>query len=183
MVVYKDTSISTGRCKKGFTLTEFLVALGVGMLVLLATVALTLFSAKSFASISNYVDLDARSREALDRLTRDVRQVNRLATMSSTSLVFEDADGSTLQYVYSPSAKTLSRIKGSDTNVLLEACDSLNFSIYQRGPIGGTYNQYPTASAATCKLIEVSWKCSRNVMGAAINTESVQTAKIVIRKQ
>jgi len=27
----------------------------------------------------------------------------------------------------------------------------------------------------------VSWKCSRTILGAKINTESVQTAKIVLR--
>lgn len=183
MVVYKDTSIDAVRRTRGFTLTEFLVALAVGMLVLVATGSLLLFCGKSFASISNYADLDARSRDALDHLTRDVRQVNRLTSQSSTSLVFEDFDGAALEYVYSPSAKTLTRVKGSDSNILLESCDSLAFAIYQRGPIGGTYNQYPTAIASTCKLIEVSWKCSRDVMGSTFNTESVQTAKIVIRKQ
>jgi hypothetical protein len=30
-------------------------------------------------------------------------------------------------------------------------------------------------------MIDVSWKCSREILGAKINTESVQTAKIVIR--
>jgi hypothetical protein len=32
-------------------------------------------------------------------------------------------------------------------------------------------------------LIEVSWICSRQIFGKKVNTESVQTAKIVIRKQ
>ena len=182
-MVCNATSTKRTRRNRAFTLPEFLIGMGVGMLVLLATSGIVLFSAKSFASISNNVDLDAHSRDALDHLTRDVRQVNRLVSNTTTNLVFEDADGSSLEYVYSPRAGTLSRVKGGTTETLLESCDSLTFSIYQRGPIGGTYDQYPTASATTCKLIEVSWKCSRNVMGTAFNTESVQTAKIVIRKQ
>lgn len=183
MVVYKDTSINRRRRVRAFTLTELLVGIAIGMLVLLGTSGLTIFSAKSFASISNYVDLDANSRDALDKLTRDVRQVSRLISHSPTNLVFEDADGSNLEYLYSPTERTLERMKGGTTETLLTSCDSLTFSVFQRGPIGGTYNQYPTAGAPTCKLVEVSWKCSRNVMGNAFNTESVQTAKIVIRKQ
>ena len=34
-----------------------------------------------------------------------------------------------------------------------------------------------------CKLIAVSWVCSRTILGSKMNTESVQTAKIIIRKQ
>ena len=34
---------------------------------------------------------------------------------------------------------------------------------------------------AICKLVSVSWRCSRTILGQKVNTESVQTAKIVIR--
>ncbi|MBI4659259.1 MAG: hypothetical protein HY735_10495, partial [Verrucomicrobia bacterium] len=55
--------------------------------------------------------------------------------------------------------------------------------IYQRNPIGGTYDQYPTGAASTCKLVQLRWICSRKILGVAKNTESVQSAKVVIRKQ
>ena len=57
------------------------------------------------------------------------------------------------------------------------------FSLYQRNPINGTYDQYPTANPDTCKLVQLSWICSRNILGKKANTESVQSAKVVIRKQ
>jgi hypothetical protein len=31
------------------------------------------------------------------------------------------------------------------------------------------------------KLVDVSWLCSRKILGRKVNTESVQTAKIVMR--
>lgn len=169
--------------RAAFTLVEFLITLAVGSIIFLAVAVLGLYAGRSFAGLANYTDLDARSRNALDRLTRDVRQVNRLTSNSATSLVFEDADGAPLRYVYSPGARTLSRIKGGNTQVLLTECDSLSFAIFQRNPIGGTYDQFPTGSAATTKLINVTWTCSRRILGTAMNTENVQTAKIVIRKQ
>jgi Tfp pilus assembly protein PilW len=165
------------------TLVEIMVALAVASILLLAVAVLGLYGGRSFAGLANYTDLDARSRHALDRLTKDVRQVNRLTASTSTSLTFEDADGSSLQYVYSPDARTLSRVKGGDTEVLLTECDNLSFAIFQRNPINGTYDQYPTASAATTKLINVTWTCSRKILGNTMNTENVQTAKVVIRKQ
>jgi len=160
-----------------------MVSLAVGSLVFLAAGVFGMYSAKSFASIANYVDLDAYSRQALDQLTKDVRQVKRLVSNSATSLVFEDSDGLSLEYAYSPTAKTLSRVKNGVTKVLLRECDELKFSIYQRNSIGGTYDQYAAATPATCKLINVSWRCTRNIMGQKFNSESVQTSKIVIRKQ
>jgi hypothetical protein len=165
------------------TLVEIMVALAVASILLLAVATLGLYGGRSFAGLANYTDLDARSRHALDRLTKDVRQVNRLTASTSTSLTFEDADGSSLQYVYSPDDRTLSRVKGGVTEVLLTECDNLSFAIFQRNPINGTYNQYPTASPATTKLINVTWTCSRKILGNTMNTENVQTAKVVIRKQ
>jgi len=179
-MVCKTTSTEA---RAGFTLVEFLITLAVGSIIFLAVAVLGIYAGRSFAGLANYTDLDARSRNALDRLTRDVRQVNRLTASTATSLTFEDADGSALQYVYSPDARSLTRIKGGSRDVLLTECAELTFSIYQRTPIGGPYDQFPTAAAATTKLINVNWKCSRKILGTKMNTESVQTAKIVIRKQ
>ncbi len=179
-MVCRTTSINK---RAGFTLVEFLITLAVGSLLFLAVAVLGLYAGRSFAGLANYTDLDVRSRNALDRLTRDVRQVNRLTASTSTSLTFEDADGSSLRWVYSPGSRTLSRIKGSSTEVLLTGCDALSWAIFQRNPVGGTYNQFPTGSPATTKLINVTWTCSRKILGTAMNTENVQTAKIVIRKQ
>ena len=164
-------------------MVEFLITLAVSALLFLAVAVLGLYSGRSFAGLVNYTDLDTRSRGALDRMTRDVRQVNRLVSNTATSLVFEDGDGAALRYAYSPQNRTLSRIKSSSTEVLLTECDSLSFAIFQRNPIGGTYDQYPTATPATAKLINVTWTCSRGILGTTMNTENVQTAKIVIRKQ
>jgi hypothetical protein len=33
------------------------------------------------------------------------------------------------------------------------------------------------------KLVQVTWVCSRSILGKKVNTESVQSAKVVIRKQ
>ena len=179
-MVCKTTST---RNRAGFTLVEFLVTLAVSSLLFLAVAVLGLYSGRSFVGLINYTELDSSSRNALDRMTRDVRQVNQLTASTTNSLTFEDWDGAQLRYVYSPSARTLSRIKGATTDVLLTECNSVTFSIFQRNPIGGTYNQFPTGTPATTKLINVTWRCSRKILGTTMNTENVQTAKIVIRKQ
>lgn len=178
-----DCKTTSTKGRAGFTLVELLVTLAVGSLLCIAIAVLGLYAGRSFAGLVNYTELDARSRNALDRMTRDIRQVNRLTANTATRLDFEDWDGAPLHYDYSPGDRTLARVKGGDTEVLLTECDSLAFAIYQRNPISGTYNQFPTASPAATKLINVTWTCSRKILGTTMNTENVQTAKIIIRQQ
>jgi prepilin-type N-terminal cleavage/methylation domain-containing protein len=185
------TITSTSKARyHGFTLVEMLVATAVGGLVLAAVMAMSLFSARSFAAISNYVDLDIKSRTALDTMTSDIRQASDLFNASSNSLSFHLVDigtGATnvLQYTYDPSGKTLKRslVNLGQTTTLLTNCTFMRFALFQRNSITNSYEQYDAASVATCKLIQLTWVCSRDVLkGRLVNTESVQSAKVVMRK-
>ncbi len=173
-----------------FTLLEMLVSMAVSGIILTALLSFTVYSSRSFAAMENYVDLEQKSMNALDNMTRDIRQTMALSSYSTrtvngqlvtNSLTFTDSDGQPLIYSYTDDV--LVRQKGGETTMLLTNVDFLSFLIYQRNPIGGGYEQYSTFTPETCKLISVSWICSRSILGSKINTESVQTAKIVIRKQ
>jgi hypothetical protein len=166
------------------TLVEMVVALGLAALVMAIMATMSSYSARSLAALANYTDLDRMSRNALDTMSAQIRQTRRLTEGTTNRLVFEDSDGGTLEFFYNPNAKTLRRSKnGSGSKVLLNNCQQLTFSMYQRNPVGGTYDVYPTANAANCKLIQLKWTCSRDLIIANANTESVQSSKIVIRKQ
>jgi hypothetical protein len=168
--------------RHGATLAEFLIGLGVASLVLLAVAGFTIFSSKSMVGIWNYVDLDQRSQVAIDTLTREVRQTTGLSEFATNRLTFSESDGVPLVYEFFPGRKTLERTKGGNTKVLLTECDALTFAIFQRNPSNAVYDYFPTATATNCKLINVSWVCTRKILGSSVNSESVQTAKIVIRK-
>ena len=165
------------------SLVQLLVGTAIASLVLAAVASLSLYSGRTFAALANYVDLDNYSRNALDRMTKEIRQTKSLKSYTTTQLTFKDFDDTDLSYSYDPTGRTLCRVKNGQSEVFLEECDYLTFSIYQRNPVNGTYDQYPTATATTCKLVQLSWICSRTILGAKMNTESVQSAKVVIRKQ
>jgi hypothetical protein len=117
-------------------------------------------------------------------MSQEIRQTRRLTDGSTNRLVFEDSDGGQLQYYWDKDSKTLRRQKnGGGSKVLLDNCQQLTFSMFQRNPIGGTYDVYPAATPATCKLVQLRWTCSRDLLKTGANTESVQSSKIVIRKQ
>jgi type II secretory pathway component PulJ len=184
-MVSKTTSIKRGSFRRtaGFLLAETMVAVGITSLVVLVICAFSIFSGRSFAALFNYVDLDDANRVAIDQLTRDVRQANKVTSCTTNSLVLQDADGLDITYTYDSAAKTLTRAKNGAARVMLQGCDRLGFVIGQRNTVGGSYDVYPAATPATAKVVNVSWSCSRGIFRAQENTEAVQTARIVIRKQ
>jgi len=174
---------STKRHLRGTSIAEVLIAAGITGILVLVLVSISVLSGRSFAAFYNYVDLDDNNRIAMDTLTRDLRECNRVIACSASQLVVEDSDGVSITYAFNSGSKTLTRTKGASVRTLLAGCDALTFAIAQRNPIGGTYNVYPTATPVTAKVVNVSWNCSRMILGHKANTENVQTARIVIRRQ
>ena len=162
---------------------EYLMSVAIGGLVLGVVAPLCLYSGLNFAGLANYVQLNTASVYALDQLSKDIRQAIALTSYASNQLTFlMDSNQPPLTFTYFSTNKTLVREQGTDSTTLLRGCDSLQFSIYQRTPIPGTYDQYPTANATNCKVVTVNWVCSRSILGNRLNTETEQTAKLVIRK-
>jgi type II secretory pathway pseudopilin PulG len=174
---------SNGTRTQGFTLVEALIAMAVSGMVVLALVSMMVFSGRVFAAIFNYVDLDDSNRVAMDVISRDIRTAQRVVSFTTNEFRLKDASGADLTYRYSPGAKTLTRVSAGRSKVLLEECQRFSFRICQRTPKDAVYEVFPAATAETAKVIDLSWLCSRNILGEQANTESVQTARIVIRGQ
>ena len=180
--------INTRRGKRfssqaGFTLVEFMIAVGLAALFATVLVSITLTTGRSFAEIVNYVDLDNYNRIALDNISREVRQVNFLATYDATHLSFVDNDNQPLTYEYVPASGTLTRTKNGATTLLLRGCDSMQFTLYQRSPVTNSFDLIPVTEATNCKVISITWTCSRSLLRLRANTEAAQAAKIVIRNK
>jgi type II secretory pathway component PulJ len=174
----------------GFGLVDMLVGIAVSSIILTALISFSVYAAKSLAAMTNYVDLEQKSQNALDTMTSEIRATKFLVSYNTkqlngvtitNALTFKDWDDQNLTFNYDNNV--LLRQKGGLSSVLLTNVDYLSFQIFKRNPVPNTYEQYPTADATNCKLVSVSWICSRTILGSRLNTESVQTAKIVIRKQ
>lgn len=159
------------------------MALGVAGILMTILASLTMFSGKSFIAILNYSDLNDKNRIAMDTMTRDLRECDHVISCTSSRLEIFDSDGSTIAYNFSQGAGTLTRTQNGVTRTLTTGCDTLSFALGTRNPIGGTFNVVSTTDVSIAKVVNVSWNCSRTILGTRMNTESVQTARIVIRKQ
>jgi len=142
------TTSTKARCR-ALTLVELLVATAISGVLIAAVMSLTFYSARSFAAMANYVDLDNCSRNALDVMSREIRQADCLVSGDDHQLVFRHTNPGngatfTIGYTYNPDTRVLARLQqGGPRTVLLDECDFLKFSIYQRNPMGGPTTSIP----------------------------------------
>lgn len=175
---------------RAWTLPEMLLGVVIFALSGMALSSIYIFSLRSFAALTNYSSLDRENRTAMDILTREIRQAKQVvdySTNGTSTLTIINGDTQTVTYSFSPTTKQMLRtVQGGDTQVLLTNCDLLNFNLYQRCPSNGNYGIFPTATTnwqQTVKVIQFTWKTASTLPNAEVNSENVQTARVVIRKQ
>jgi len=188
----------------GYSLVEFLVAAGLSSFLCMSIATLTVFTARSFAMVDNYMDLNSQSRNAVDILSREIRDSSSLVafqTNAPMSLTFSNATPASsaqskmtiIKYDSKASALIVTRITATGTFVRtnLIQCDLWTFSLYNRVPcISSTNVTFYSATNYSgqldptfCKVVNMTWKCSRKILGLKLNTEDVQTAQVVLRNK
>lgn len=174
-----------------------MIASSIGLIVLAGLASMTFFATRSFAALGNYSDLDSKSRNALDRMSRELREATAVVSFKSDlpvkSLTLTNSvTGATLGMVYDQDDRVMTFTSSVPAmTVTLTDCDRWDFSLYQRTPlITGTnilfYSATNTAGVldpAVCKVLNMSWQCSRSILGRRANTETIQTAQIVLRNK
>jgi len=177
-----------GRKRGGFTLTEMMVAFGIGILILLGFIGLFVAGLSNFTGLGNYAQLSNQSRLAMDNMSRDIRECTQLIGYQTNAnlqtLTFSNAyNGTQVSYTWNSTNSTLTCDKtGQPTQTYLTGCDSWSFSLFQRTP-ETNWTFYPTTNLSTCKLINMTWKCSRTILSTKVNTENIVTAEVVLRNK
>ena len=169
------------RGQRGFSLVEVLVATGVAGLVVTVIALLSCFTGRSFVAATNYSDMALLSRMALDNMSRTIRQASQVTAYATNSLTVQDSSGNSTTYKLDPNSKSLLAISGATTNTYLTGCNSLQFSIYQRTPVSNSFSCWNPAYVTNAKLVQVTWSCSRQIFGANVNNEVVESASICLR--
>jgi hypothetical protein len=165
---------------RAMTLLEMVVSVGIGFLILTVVAMVFMSSARSFATMSNYVEMDSNSRNALDHLTREIRQAGDLVEFSPTHLKLS-VEGQTNVFVgfdWNSATGQLTQWETGDsvTNILLSQCDQLTFALYDSSFLS-------TSNILQSKGISVNWTCSRTILGIKTTSEDMQQALIVMRNK
>jgi Tfp pilus assembly protein PilW len=132
-MVCKNT-FTNARRRAAFTLIEVIIAAGLGLMIATAILTLTWFSSRNFVAMSNYTDMSQLSRLALDKMSKDIRQMRQLTSFTTNSLVMRDSSGNSTGFVYDPNARTLVKTNAGVTTTYLTECDALQFWVYQHTP-------------------------------------------------
>jgi len=169
------------KCRLAFTLIEVLLASAISLVLAGILAIFFSFSLRSFAAMTNYTDMNQRSQLALDKMSKDIRQARSLTAYSTNSLTFLDANNQALRYTFNASNGTLVRVSGGVSTTYLTNCDSLNFWVYQHTPISSSFNCYVPAGPTNARVIQVTWHCSRKILGTRATTESAESATLSLR--
>lgn len=185
-----NQSSARGRRRvNGLSLTELIVATGMGMVVLMILGVLSMHALRSFVAMGNYASLDARNRLVLDKMSRDIRQATAVTIFEPDGLVrrlklTNALTGGTLEYTWYAEDRMLYCDTDGEPAVYLTECDDWSIAMYRRNPQPNTTNWFfPTEEKRLCKMVEMNWTCSRTLLGKKFQTESVQSARMVLRNK
>jgi len=177
------TNTYTRPRRSGFSLVEYLVTLTITVLMIAAGAAASENFLRAVAFLTNSVDIDAKNRLAIDRMSREIRGCDAVDTASSNGLVLR-AGTNLIAFEYHPQRRELTRDHSeTGTEVYLKGCDYVRFDLFRRNRLGDRYGEYPAATTANCKIVQISWVCSRRLLGFKANTGRMESARVVIRNQ
>lgn len=174
---------------RAWTLVEMMIAVGIFSIASAALGTLFMFSIKSFAQMANYAILDQENRHAVDILTREIRQASYVESYSTnpTPTITLRWNTSDITYSFDPVKNTMTRTVDGNPQILLTNCSLLNFTLYQRSPKTNDFEIYEIANNNVqkyVKAIELTWRTRKRLNPTSlVNSENVQTARIIIRKQ
>lgn len=183
---------------RAWTLVEMMVAIGVFSIAAAALASIFLFSVRGFAAMANYAVLDQYNRQAMDQVTKEIRQAQSIvdctSNATSRALIITNGSGQEVTYTFDSSKQSVVRTASDGSyKLLLTNCNLLNFGLFMRPPPptnNETFDGYPAVVTSsngwqqTVKVIQLSWKTSMSICPTPqVNSEDIQTACIVIRKQ
>ena len=125
------------KSRSGYTLVEVLVATGLFSLAGVALGSIYLFSTTSFAAMANYAELDKINRNAMDILSKEIRQAQAVTAATGSSLTIINGDGVNVNYSFNSYSGKLLRTVGSSSQILLSDCKLLDLTFTSAIPSAG----------------------------------------------
>ncbi|MEY3608818.1 MAG: hypothetical protein RLZZ447_1606 [Verrucomicrobiota bacterium] len=169
--------------RRGFTLAEILVALGLSAGVLGAILTSFIFLTRTGLRVELYNDMERQARAALELFARDTREASAI-TWNSVHSVTLIVDSRTI--TYSHTAGSFTRTDNSGAKVLITGITHFAFKGYSitgaELPSIGTTTSLANAAAWT-KQLQISLQSSRAPGDTATATHQVLSARYILRNK
>lgn len=174
---------------RGFTLVEVMISAGLGSFILAGVLSTFLFLGRSGANISNYCDMEAQARKALEQFAEDTRQASAVSWTSSDSVTLT-VNSVGITYTYA--SGTFTRTNGTTTTLLTgvrePTATNRFFRAYNINAMPVSLDDLSTTSARmtadnATKQIQISLEAARTTQTAATATNIVLSARYVLRNK
>lgn len=169
----------------GFTLVEILISAFLGSFILAAVLSTFLFMGRSGANMQNYNDMESQARKALEYFAEDTRQASGVTWGADSNTITLTVNGASVVYIYDPSAHTFTRRDATSTRILVSGITTFAFSAFNISgtslPLDTTANL--TAANGTTKQLQISLECSRTNTTVVAATNSVLSARFILRNK
>ena len=125
--------LRSSRARQAWTLVEMMFAVATFSVAGAAVGSAYVFGLRSFQAVSNYAVLDQDNREAMDRITREIRSARAVVAHTNSDtfsmLTVMNANYAEITYTFDFPNRQLKRTSNSVTQVLLEDCHLLKFNL------------------------------------------------------
>lgn len=178
------------RTRAGVTFLEMLITITLGAVSLSMVMGVYLFAARGVGVMCQQTQVDIKSQQGVERMLREIREANLVVSYKTNSPITTLTVANTLAsppvtntFTWYPSTSELNWDRpGQPTQTLLTGCDYWGFVFHVRAPdANGVFKS--TSDASTCKLLNISWRCSRPNIVKNMNPDSMLTAQVVLRNK
>ncbi len=166
------------RKKRGFTLTELLIATSISSVLISGITSSYMFIFKSSLGMSQYIEMNTQSQIGLERFGRDMRMAVDIWSASATNLSLEvqsESGTRTVTYTLDEATKSLVRVEGTWELTVIENIESLKISYFNL--LGNE-----TINPIEIKKIKIEALMKKTVFDVE-NTTDLVSAKFMLRNR
>ncbi len=171
--------------ESGFTLTEVMVALALGTIIMVGLLSTYILSVKGFKAMADYTVIHAEGRHALDLFASDVRVATGITSTTTTNVVLNlptafDSSGvatgsNSITHTFQNSWWTRTDGNAGTTKILSRDVTNLTFSMYDsRGS--------NTATAASAYEIQAKLQLVQ-YFGSKTQSETQVSSRMKLRNK
>lgn len=171
----------------GFTLVEIMIGTALSVMILAGALGAFLFVGRTEARIQNYNEMETTARNALETFADDARPASAITWNRRDSITLS-VNSLPVTYAYDSTNHTFSRQDGAGIRTLVRGIKDGSFVIQGYTVAGTAITALSTeadlaAAGDSTKQLDVSFALLRANRAAATATDTVLSARIILRNK